>query len=418
MCRDFGDTKLSIVLRPWIPVFTGMTRRNFILPTSKFILARIRNVCPTNAVWDGTFYLEALKVDRYIIRQFLVAMAVSLVAFIIIYVAIDLMEKLDKFLDKHVPWMTVLEYYINFTPQIVALILPVALLLGSLFTAGRMSSNNEIIALRSGGMSLYRYMLPFVFVALVLSGASIYFDGWVLPRANARVLEIQGENQITNAKFNVHLQDSPTSIISLGDFSFQQLRATRVNIMYFDGKDLTHLVKRIDAQSMSWDSVHRKWQLVTAMMRSFPSDTTSDIVQNLTPQQSLMRFSFTPEELKEHEIHIEEMTNTQLKRRIDLAERSGQDTSHDKVDYYSKYAMAFTSLIVVLFGVPFASRKKRGGLSVEFSVAIFISFVFLAFTKVSQTFGYSGLVNPMLTAWLANILFTIMAFGVIAKAQK
>src|SRR5438045_1230677 len=78
--------------------------------------------------------------DLYILRQFFLATMVGIVGFIIIYVAVDLMEKLDKFLDHHVPFAIVVEYYVNFTPQIIALILPVALLLGSLFATGRMSA--------------------------------------------------------------------------------------------------------------------------------------------------------------------------------------------------------------------------------------------------------------------------------------
>ena len=134
--------------------------------------------------------------------------------------------------------------------------------------------------------------------------------------------------------------------------------------------------------------------------------------------QTLIKLNITPKELKDHEIHIEEMTNPDLLARVEAAKASGQDASHDMVDYYSKYAMAFTSFIVVLFGVPFASRKKRGGLSFEFSVAIFISFVFLVFTKVAQTFGYTGQVDPILTSWMGNILFFMLALAVIAKAQK
>jgi lipopolysaccharide export system permease protein len=80
--------------------------------------------------------------------------------------------------------------------------------------------------------------------------------------------------------------------------------------------------------------------------------------------------------------------------------------------------MSFTALIVVLFGVPFASQKKRGGLAIQFAVAIGIAFVFLAFTKVSQTFGYTGSIDPILTAWLADLLFLLIAAGVILRVQK
>ena len=67
--------------------------------------------------------------DRYVIRQFILATLVSLVAFLVIFVAIDLMEKLDKFIDRKVPFTKIVDYYINFTPQMISLVLPIALLL-------------------------------------------------------------------------------------------------------------------------------------------------------------------------------------------------------------------------------------------------------------------------------------------------
>jgi lipopolysaccharide export system permease protein len=347
---------------------------------------------------------------------------VGIIGFIIIYVAVDLMEKLDKFLDHHVPFAVVVEYYINFTPQIIALILPVALLLGSLFTTGRMSSQNEIIAMRSAGISLYRLMLPFVVSCTLLSAGAVYFDGWILPNANARVEEIVRdyvhEDLMNNSEFELYMQDSPSSIVAMSDYSFQQKRATKVTIQYFDHKDITHMVRRIDAPAMAWDSTASVWVLDRATERTFVSDTAAEHVRMLAPSESRMTFSFSPAELRQRLLKVEEMTNTQLAERIALKKRSGQDTARDEVDLQSKYSLAFTSLIVVLFGVPFASKKKRGGLSFEFSIAIGIAFAFLTFSKVSQTFGYTGQYPAALTAWLANILFFAGAVLAIGKAQK
>lgn len=360
--------------------------------------------------------------DVYILRQFFLATFVGIIGFIIIYVAVDLMEKLDKFLDHHVPFAIVVEYYINFTPQIIALILPVALLLGSLFATGRMSAQNEIIAMRSAGISLYRLMLPFVASCTLISLFAVYFNGWILPKANARVEEIVRdyvhEDLMSSSEFELYLQDSPTSIVSMSDYSFQQRRASKVTVQYFDAKQITHMTRRVDAPQMAWDSVGNIWILTNARERIFTSDTAAETMRQLTPSESRMRFSFSPAELHQRLLKVEEMTNTQLAERIALKTRSGQDTAKDEVDYHSKFSLAFTSLIVVLFGVPFASKKKRGGLSFEFSIAIGIAFAFLTFSKVSQTFGYTGQMPAALTAWLANALFFAGALLAIAKAQK
>ena len=366
--------------------------------------------------------LSIKLLDRYVLKQFFIAAVVSMLGFIIIYVAVDLMEKLDKFLDRGVPLKIVVEYYINFTPQIIALILPVCLLLGSLFTTGKMSMSSEIVAMRSAGISLYRLMAPFVAASALISIGAVYFNGWVLPKANQRVEEIirddVHEDLLANQEIDMYLQDAPTRIVSMADYSWSQRRGTKVSIQDFDPKDVNHIISRIDANFLTWDSVKNKYHLQDAVQRTFSTDTTGEIIRKLTPSESYFNFSFTPQVMKERLLKMDEMTNPVLYRRIEQERLSGHDVAKDEVDYQSKYSLAFTSLIVVLFGVPFASKKKRGGLSFEFSIAIGIAFVFLTFTKVSQTFGYTGEVPPILTAWLADILFFLGSLIVIWKAQK
>ncbi|MBI4535166.1 MAG: LptF/LptG family permease, partial [Ignavibacteriae bacterium] len=78
----------------------------------------------------------------------------------------------------------------------------------------------------------------------------------------------------------------------------------------------------------------------------------------------------------------------------------------------------FASMIVVLFGVPFSSVKRRGGVGVQLGISLLICFIYLIFMKVSQVFGYNGDINPLLTAWMANIIFFCAAVVVILRVQK
>src|SRR5262249_48567721 len=158
-------------------------------------------------------------IDRYILRQFAVTMVFALLAFVIIFVAINMMENLDDFLDKHATIGIIATYYFHFVPEIIKLVLPVAMLLAALFTTGRMTGSNELTALKSGGMSLYRFMLPTVLFALLVSGVGIYFNGWVVPSENQkklRIARVYFQKDIENvAKNNIFIQNSPTRILSI-----------------------------------------------------------------------------------------------------------------------------------------------------------------------------------------------------------
>ena len=140
-------------------------------------------------------------IDKYLIRQFLQTVFFSLLAFILIFLVIDAMENLDDFIDQNVPWVNILHYYFVFTPEIIKLITPVAVLFGALFTAGKAATLSELTAMRASGVSLYRFMVPFLATTIILSVFSVYFAGYLVPIANQTKINIEREN--LNRGFNV-----------------------------------------------------------------------------------------------------------------------------------------------------------------------------------------------------------------------
>ena len=176
--------------------------------------------------------------------------------------------------------------------------------------------SSEIVAMRSGGISLYRLMAPFIVSSLIVCIGSVYFDGWILPRANVKVEEIIRdyihEDILANQQMDLYLQDSPARIVSLTDYSWSQKRGMKVSIQEFDPKDITHMISRTDAAIMSWDTARNEWHLANATVRTFRTDTTAEITRELSNAESFMHFSFFPDELKDRLLKMEEMTIPEL----------------------------------------------------------------------------------------------------------
>jgi lipopolysaccharide export system permease protein len=358
-------------------------------------------------------------IDRYIIRQFLLTSFFSLIAVIVIFVVIDAMEHLDDFLDQQASFNIILLYYLFFVPEIVKLVTPVALLLASLFVTARLSTQSELTAMKAGGISLYRLMVPYLLVAVVVSGASIYFNGWLVPLANKKKFDIGRvylhKEVISASGANIYIQDSRTRILSLGYYDEGRTVATRVSIQDFDPQDLTRMVHRIDANNMSWDSTARVWILHAGMERTFENGVERIRVFDIQPAGKL---NFDPEDLRKKQEKPDEMEYYTLKEFIESQQRAGQDVARWQVDFYSKISFPFASVVVVLFGVPFSSIKRRSGTGVQLGISLLICFLYLIFMKISQVFGYNGDINPLLTAWLANIASLIAAVIVILRVRK
>jgi lipopolysaccharide export system permease protein len=356
--------------------------------------------------------------DRYIVRQFLATALFSLVAVLLVFIVIDVMEKLDDFIDRQATYGVIALYYVYFVPEIIKLIIPVAMLLASLFVTARLSTQNELTSLKAGGVSLYRIMAPYLAVALIISCASVYFNGWIVPLANTKKLEIARvylHKDVVNASgSNIFIQDSRTRILAIGYYDDLNKLASRVSIQDFDPRDPTRMVARVDAVTMSWDTTSHSWTLNSGTRRWFDGgERMSRFIRE--PAGDL---HFDPDDLRKKQEQPDEMDYYTLKEFIANQQNAGQDVSRWLVDFYSKISFPFASVIVVLFGVPFASQKRRGGVGVQLGISLLICFVYLIFMKVSQVFGYNGDIPPLLTAWAANILFFGGAVAVLMKVEK
>jgi lipopolysaccharide export system permease protein len=361
--------------------------------------------------------------DRYIIRQYIVAAFFGLLSFLCIFLIIDLTEKIDDFLDAKVPTEIILQYYVAFAPEILKLMTPVAMLLAALFVTGRLSTQNELAAMKSSGISLYRILLPFLAVAMLVVGLSVYLNGWIVPASNQQKYYIERtylhRGGDPSQRFNIFFQVGQTRIVTMNYFDTQTHTASRVSIQDFADTNLTVLYHRYDALRMQWqaasDSTKQGWVLLNGDRRG-----TVELTDPVIPYQRMYvgTLNLMPEDIEKKQRRPDEMQYGDLREFIQSQQRAGQDVSRWLVDYHSKLAFPFASIIMVLFGVPFAAGRARTGAALGFGIAVAVTFIYLAFMKISQVFGYNGDVDPLLTAWMANGMFFVAAIVNLLRVQK
>lgn len=335
----------------------------------------------------------------------------ALLCFILIFILVDLFENLDKFIDNKLSFGGVLNYYLYFIPEIIRLITPIAVLLATLFTAGRMVNFNETIAVKNAGISLVRFMMPFLVMGMVVTSISLYFNNWVVPEANKQKFFIErnylGKNKNVVGLNKLYFQDSKNQLVLIDQFLETEMAANRVSIQLYNPDTLTQLEKRIDAEKMKWDN--GKWILINAAEREL-NDTTEVLKTYASIPVSevpgLNKLNIIPSQITRKQLKPDEMNYGELEEFITSLKKGGQNTDRQMVDFYSKISFSFASLIIVVFGISISTgSKRRKGLALQFGISILVSFVYLGFIKISQSFGYNGDLDPLLTAWLANIAF-------------
>ena len=347
--------------------------------------------------------------DKYYVKQFLLTVFFGIIAFTLIFVVIDMMENLDDFIDQKAGIEVVLHYYFVFSPEIIKLITPIAVLFSALFTAGKAASLSELTAIKSSGISMYRFMLPFLVAAFFISMFSIYFTGYLVPMANKTKVNIERTYLNRGYSFagsNLFFQDSKDRIVSISFFDDSRNQANRVSIQDFADNDPTKMVMRIDAANMVYDTLNNDWVAHNGVKRIFTDKTeTANYFRTMT----LSNLNFTNKDLISKQQKPEEMNLTELKKLINAKIQAGNDPTSAMIEYYSRYSFPMASLIVVLFGLPFSANQRKGGVAVQVGISILFTFIYLVSMKISEAFGKNGALNPFLTAWVANFIFLAAA---------
>ncbi len=363
--------------------------------------------------------MKSKIIDRYLIRQFILSIFFGLLTFTLIFIVIDLMENLDDFIDQNVSQEIILQYYLYFIPEIIRLISPVSILLACLFTVGKLNNYSEVTALKATGMSLYRFMLPFLIVGFLISIFSVYFTGWIVPYSNKQKLYIEQfymKKKLMYAGSNLFFQDAQDKIINIGYFDEYSKSAARAGILFIDTKDATSVKKRIDCEQLKWDTISNQWIASKVIERIFSSDTTDKV--NSYNTLSVDYLNFRPEDVLLKQKRVEELNFNELLQMIEDQRRSGNDVTKLQIDLHSIISFAFANLIVVIFALPLSIERRKGGVAFQFGLNLFFTFIYLGFMKISQSFGKNGLMNPVLTAWFANIVFFVFAVFNLFHVRK
>ncbi len=343
--------------------------------------------------------------DRYIVNKFLAILFMASMAFVVLFVVVDLIENLDRFLNSQATLVQGFLYYLYYIPQIILLTLPVNMLLSSLFSLGSMSQYNELIACMSAGVSLYRLVLPIMILAFFISIGAGVFGETLVPEANRARLDI----------WRYEIRKEPRdqarnrSQLALQDYGNRQ-----INISYYDGKRKminkasiveirdNEVQQRWDVRKMIWEPDSSSWQMVGVIHR-----VLSDSGEQITEYDSLVyrNTRILPEDLQELQIQPEEMNYQELAAFVDNMRSIGVDARKWLADLHMKISYPFANFIIVLFGAPLASRKRRSGPAIGFALALLISFVYFLFMRSGQVLGHKGALDPMVGAWIGNVIF-------------
>ncbi len=354
--------------------------------------------------------------DKYILSRFIFVLLFAILGFVFVVIFVDMVGNIGKFIDKEVPTPVIAKYYVMYIPFVVILVLPIAMMLASMFSIGHLAKTNELISIKSTGISLNRILLPVFIFSIFISFFALFFGERITPKANQKKVEIEDQyldpfRKVGKISYsNLFLRDQLSRYIFIGRYDTRTKTAHKVTIQSYTNN---RIIERMDAEKMVWqDSL---WVLENGYTRSF-----TDSNEVAIPFESITdsTVQFQPGQLVEEKFEPENLSYSELKNFIAGVIENGGDPQKWQVDLNFKLSTPFASFILVLFAAPLASHKKRSGAIFGLVISVGIYLLYYGINQFIQTLGQVGILTPLLSSWTTNIIFFLLGLLTLTMVQK
>ncbi len=379
-------------------------------------------------------------IHKYLTGEIFKCLFFVLAVVVSIYVAVDFFEKIDNFMEAGLPFSKIFVFLIFKIPFIIAQIIPVCILLSVIIVFGLMTKNNELIALKSSGVSVYYLLKPIFIIGLILSLLLFFISEVIVPitmeRANEIWLkEVKKESAVISKEKNIWIKGNRL-ITHITYYNSLEKAIFGISINAFD--ENFKLVRRIDAKKGLFKN--GKWFLYEVIEQNFIIDNQvllhmekewslyEVIEQNLNQannqyriklyEEKVEKLDFLPDDLQRIIKKSEEMNFSELSNYIKKVEAEGYEATIYRVDLYAKIAFPLVCLIVCIIGAGIAFKRKiKEGLPVNVAFGIGIAFLYWIFHSFCVSLGYGEMLPPIVAAWSANLIFSCFGIVILLNAD-
>ena len=361
----------------------------------------------------------------YLIKELFPAFILGLIGFTFILLTGRIVQLTELFVNKGVPLGYILRLLYLLLPTFMVLTIPMATLLSVLLAFNRLSSDNEITALKASGVSLYQMIPPVLVFAFTTYAATTFLSLYSVPWANEGSRALLYE--VASSKANA---------------------GVREKVFNDDFEGLVFYVEEIKPRTLAWEKVfisdsRNPAEVLTIIARE--GEVLSDpgtlaitlrlkrgAIHKLGKEpDAYQKIDFSTYDLRLHlktglkekrteEKHPADMTLTELSRAIQALQAKGSAAKIQWVKVHEKFSIPFACLVFGLIGIPLGlqSRVARGGKFQGFAWAIGVLLVYYLLTNAGTSLAERGVVLLEVGMWSANAIFLTLGIYLLVKAAN
>ncbi len=361
-----------------------------------------------------------LILDRFVLGQMMAPFLFGIMSFTVILVAGSLLFQLaDLVIQRGVSFGIVLRLFIYSLPGVVVLTIPMSCLLASLLGFGSMSSNSELVALKSAGLSFGRIVRPVVCAGAVISVLAFLMNETIVPlsqRAAANVLRYDVFQKVPPVfKENVFIREESGGVlrrvIYIGTVHPGSGEMKDILVQEFEKGKIRRMISAPDGK---W--VDGAWWLEHGQV--FEVEANGSVRMLFSFQREKMNLAMAPSEVGTNATDPSEMSLGELYTTIQNAHKQGNDTGKLWMLLHLRIAVPWASVVLVMVGAAVGSRPQRSSSSMGLGLSVIIVFAYYVIMSLCQSLGEAGFLPGIVAAWIPNGTFLVVGSILTSRANR
>ncbi len=345
--------------------------------------------------------------DRYIAQEFLSVFLFGVIAFSAISAGIGILPNLIG--DASRLGLDIKTVFLLFwfrMPQVIVYTFPTAILLAAFQSFGRLSSDSEITAFLASGIPFRRLLWPALIIGFMISILTILFNEAIVPKSNRLSEEIINRAQSTyrpKILTNVSIPEYENGFLMRSI----NARVVENGVM----KDVTILeytegvLNRTIHAAVGVFSPNRGWRFYNGIMYLFDIHGQKELTRVKFSEELVnISYNLTDFNVAMNPVDPNMLNYFQLKKHIEIKEKSGTDVLKYKVKLYMKISIPFACVIFTLLGAPLGQKPQRQSNSVGIGLTLLVVIIYYVLVAVSEWLGLAGTLPAILAAWLPNLI--------------
>tara|TARA_A100001234_G_scaffold212014_1_gene213158 strand:+ start:2019 stop:3218 length:1200 start_codon:yes stop_codon:yes gene_type:complete len=360
-------------------------------------------------------------IDRWLLGQIIPPMIFAISAFTVISLSVGVMfDLIRKIVEYGLPVLKALQALIFSLPSFLVLSFPMAVLLSTLLSYGKLSANSELLALRSLGITITRIIAPAIAISIFMTGLTFYFNDNLVPNSN-KLAESTLRSGI-GSSFNQGKSKNNIIFTRKGSRIDSTNKQTKINTflthIFYASQFENNIMKEVTVLDFSRENIK---QILTASSAIFDKNNSSWIftdggiistdtngqTTNIKFKQYIYPFVEGPLDLAKVPKDASDMSLKEALEAERIYKKIGDVKQIRKIQVriQEKFTLPCACLVFGLIGSILGCKSNlRSSKSQGFGLSVLLILIYYVMSFISSSFGVKGLLPPIIAAWFPVIL--------------